>query len=221
MPPLSRATTALSTLLLLAALAAPVVPTTPAAVAAPLAESVPVAPVESYLQDLTVACPAGATRTTFPLVPNTLFELETVDVVSSKTNQAGDPFELRMREPLRYGAVELVPAGARVQGEVIHASGNRFGGMAGELVLAARYVDLPQGRIHLHASIAASGKARTGGAATSRVVFGILGGFVQGDERTLPAGTPLVARLAEPVTFHCAGAEAPAIPSTPATESTH
>jgi hypothetical protein len=222
-------------LLLLAALAAPVVqdatPVETAPPAAPVAAAAPPAAAEAFLQDVAIACPAGAARTTFPLVPNTLFELETVDAVSSKTNHAGDRFALRLREPLRYGAVVLVPAGTPIQGEVTHASENRFGGMAGELILAARYVQLPQGRLRLRASISASGKSRTGAAATTTVLFGIAGVFVQGDNRNLPPGTPLSARLAEPVTFHCEGAPAPsplsvdapapATPSNPAPEPIH
>jgi len=215
-------------LLLLAALAVPVAQDAPAATdptPAPVTAVAPAAPAaEAFVQDVSIACPAGATRTTFPLVPNTLFELETVDAVSSKTNHAGDRFGLRMREPLRYGAVELVPAGTPIQGEITHASENRFGGMAGELVLAARYVQLPQGRLRLHSSISASGKSRTGAAATTVVLFGIAGVFVQGDNRTLSPGTPLSARLAEPVTFHCAGAPSPTSPPAgapaPATPST-
>jgi hypothetical protein len=157
-------------------------------------------------------------------VPNTLFELETVEPVSSKTNHSGDRFALRLREPLRYGAVVLVPAGTPVHGEVAHATENRWGGIAGELILAARYVQLPQGRLRLRSSIAASGKSRTGAAATTVILFGIAGVFVQGDNRTMPAGTPLAARLAEPVTFHCEGAPAPSsLPASvpaPATPST-
>lgn len=208
---------------LLAAFAA-VAPVPAATVAAPATPGAAVgadpgavaAGAETFLQSVAIACPAGATRTTFPLVPNTLFELETVDTISSRHSHAGNFFGLRLREPLRYGAVELVPAGTMVRGQVTHASENRFGGMAGELVLAARYVQLPQGRIRLRASIGASGKANTGGAATARVLFGIVGGFVQGKDKELPAGTPLSARLAEPVTFHCEGAAAPSTSPTSA-----
>jgi hypothetical protein len=213
-------------LLLLAVLAAPVAQDAPASPTpmdpAPVAMAAP--PADAFLQDVTITCPAGATRTTFPLVPNTLFELETVDAVSSKTNLTGNYFDLRLREPLRYGAVELVPAGTPVRGQITHASENRFGGMAGELILAARYVQLPQGRVRLRASIGASGKDRKGGATVTRALFGIVGGFIQGDNKELPPGTPLSARLAEPVTFHCDGAPAPSSLSVdapaPATSST-
>jgi hypothetical protein len=217
--------------LLLAALAAPVVAqdaTAPTPVADQPAEVTPAATVppanELFVRSVAIACPAGTTRTTFPLVPNTLLDLETVTEVSSKTNVAGDRFELRLREPLMYGKVVLVPAGTPVHGEVTHATGNRWGGIAGELVLAARYVELPQGRLRLRASIAAPGKNRTGAAAAGVFLFGIAGVFVQGDNRSMPARTPLTARLAEPVTFHCEGAPAPAsVPvdaPAPATAST-
>jgi hypothetical protein len=219
--------------LFLLALAAPVAAQdapAPAPSAAALPAEVPAvaasesAPADAFLQSVAIACPAGATRTTFPLVPNTLFDLETITEVSSKTSRPGDRFDLQLREPLMYGKVVLVPAGTRVHGEVTHATGNRWGGIAGELVLAARYVELPQGRLRLRASIAASGKNRTGSAAATVFLFGVAGVFVQGDNRTMPARTPLTARLAEPVTFHCEGAPAPSLlPASapaPATSST-
>lgn len=208
-------------LILVLALAAPVaarvdVPSpTPAAPPSPALES---AANTAFVQDITIACPAGATRTSFPLVQNTLFELETLQPVSSKNSKPGDVFELRLREPLRYGAVELVPAGTLVHGEVTHATENRWGGISGELILATRYVQLPQGRLRLRSSIAASGKNRIGTSSTVVVLFGIAGVFVQGSNKELPAGTPLSARLAEPVTFRCEGAPAASsIATTPAT----
>ena len=182
---------------------------------APSAEAIPApvaapAPPEVFLASVAIACPAGATRTTFPLVPNTLLELELVDRVTSGDNRAGDTFSLRVREPLKYGAVELVPVGALVHGEVTHATRNRLGGIGGELNLAARYLQLPQGRIKLRASFAASGKSRTGVAATTTALFGIAGMMIHGSNKAIPPGTPLTARLAEPVTFHCEGVALPA-----------
>ena len=222
--------------LLLFALAAPAAPApvaTPAPVASPSpvatpepaaeaavapAPTLPPAPAanEAFVQSVAIACPPGATRTTFPLVANTLFEVETLDPISSKDNRPGDTFGLRLRQPLRYGAVELVPAGTPVHGEVTHADQNKWGGMAGELILATRYVQLPQGRLKLRASIAASGRNRIDASATTTVLFGIAGVFIQGKNKLLPPGTELSARLAEPVTFHCDGATAPSpLPADP------
>lgn len=161
----------------------------------------------AFVQFVAIPCPADATRTTFPLVPNTLFELETLEAANSRDSRGGDPFPLRLREPLRYGKVELVPAGTPVHGEVTHATENRWGGIAGEIILAARYVQLPQGRLRLRASIAASGKNRIEGSTATVVLFGVAGVFIQGSNTTLPAGTQLVARLAEPVTFMCEGSQ--------------
>lgn len=201
--------------------AAPVDAPTPAPVAQPAPASDAPTANTAFLQDIVIACPAGATRTSFPLVPNTLFELETLQSVSSKVSKPGDTFELRLREPLRYGAVELVPAGTPVHGEVTHATENRFGGMSGELILATRYVQLPQGRLRLRSSITASGKNRIGASATVVVLFGVAGVFVQGSNKELPAGTKLSARLAEPVTFRCEDALAASpLPTTPVPQTT-
>lgn len=179
------------------------------------------ADADAFVQHVAIPCPADATRTTFPLVPNTLFEVETLEAVNSRDGRGGDPFPLRLREPLRYGKVELVPAGTPVHGEVTHATQNRWGGIAGELVLAARYVQLPQGRLRLRASIAASGKNRIGASTTTAVLFGVAGVFIQSSNKELPAGTKLVARLAEPVTFQCEGASDASLTPANITPDTH
>ncbi len=79
----------------------------------------------------------------------TPIEIEIVDTVNSKTNTTRDSFAFRLAEPLVVDGRTMVPAGTPGVGEVVHAARARAGGKAGELILAARYLDLNGTRITL------------------------------------------------------------------------
>jgi hypothetical protein len=166
-----------------------------------------------FLTTVTVACatpPADPAR--LHLVPNTIVELDVIDPVGSKTSKAGDLFELRTRDPLVVDGIQLVPAGAFVQGQVVHAAPNKFGGAPGELILAARYVQLPEGRLRLKSAFGLAGKnRRKTSAAVALLVSPIAAAFIQGTEIYLPRGAPLSARLGDPVSFRCRDAATPVL----------
>jgi hypothetical protein len=139
---------------------------------------------------------APATSTDLILPANTVIELEMVDAVSSKTSQHGDLFKLRVAADVKSGTTVVIPAGTPAVGQVVHAEKSHGGGKAGELILAARYVDLPQGQIKLHSSFGAAGKDRSGASMATSIAFGVFGFFVKGKEIEIPAGSPLSARVA-------------------------
>lgn len=148
----------------------------------------------------TLAHPAGTADTPpIPSVPaGTPVVLEIVDTISSDSARRGDRFRLRLAEPVLAGGVAVLPAGLEGQGEIIHAEAARAGGKAGELLLAARYVE------HDGRSIALRGM-KLGGGGTSQVnaalavalVTGPFGLLVRGGNIEVPAGTHAQAKLAE------------------------
>lgn len=137
--------------------------------------------------------------TTLPA--STVVTLQTIDIVSSKTSKPGDTFRLRIAEPVMSGDMVLIPADTPVIGEVVHAARSGIGGKAGELILAARYIDAPQGRMRLRSSFSAAGKDTTGAALAVAMVTAGLGIIIKGKEMELPAGTMLSARLAADTTI--------------------
>lgn len=145
--------------------------------------------------------PAGTTAGV-ALPANTVIELEVVDAVSSHSGKPGDFFRLRVLAAIQVDGRVLIPAGTPAMGQIVHAQKAGGGGRGGELILAARYLDLPQGRIELRAGFGASGRPRTGAAAATAVVVGVFGMQVKGKELEVPAGHALSARLAADTTFH-------------------
>jgi hypothetical protein len=107
----------------------------------------------------------------------------------------------------------LVPAGVMGVGEVVHAKKAGGSGAPGELILAARSLDLNGRRIMLRSlKLAGVGESRikdvntlnTAAAATIPAVS-LIGYFVKGGETAVPRGTIAGAKLA-------ADFELPAIP---------
>lgn len=183
-----------------------------AAVDAPAAPATPEAanagPGESVIDTAAPAPVAGATG----VIPaDTAIWLETAQPLSSATLKRGEAFALRVAEPVVVDGVVVVPAGAACHGEVIHADRSRGGGRAGELLLAARYIELDGRRIGLRGfRIAATGQQKMGATMTVALVGGPLAFFVRGTEIEIPAGTRAQARVAGPVAAMHAGSSAPA-----------
>lgn len=153
------------------------------------------------LPQASAAIPSGAVTTILPgnctLPLNTPIELELLDNLSSKTNKIDDYFSMIVKMDIKIGDIIVIPKDSKAIGQVVHAAKARMGGKAGELILAARYVELPQGRIKLKSGLGLAGKNNTGGSvAVALAVSPILGLVVRGGELELPAGSHLLARTA-------------------------
>jgi len=131
------------------------------------------------------------------LPANSVVELEMVETISSVTSKRGDFFKLRVAIDVKFGDTVLIAAGTPVVGQVVHANAAGAGGKAGELILAARYLELPQGQVKLRGSFGAAGKNRVGAALATSFFGGPFGMMVRGKESVLPAGSALSAKIAE------------------------
>ncbi|MEI2428937.1 hypothetical protein RDV84_24455 [Lysobacter yananisis] len=168
------------------------------------AEVAKAGPDESAVDAVAPAAATGA------IPADTAIWLETMQPLSSATLKRGESFALRVAEPVMVDGVVVVPAGTACHGEVIHADRSRGGGRAGELLLAARYIELDGRRVGLRGfRIAATGQQKMGATMTVALVGGPLAFFVRGTEIEIPAGTRAQARVA-------GAAAAPAVSPPPA-----
>lgn len=142
----------------------------------------------------------------------TTLAFEMVESLSSKTSQRGDRFSLRLIEPLVLDGQLLIPAGALAVGEVVHADRAKAGGQAGELILAARYLDWDGRQLPLKSFRAGVGRSRTDAAVGVMVAAGIAGFLVRGGQLEISAGSPISATLRE-------AAELPVLPMPAAADS--
>ncbi|HVQ10077.1 MAG TPA: hypothetical protein VMS43_16760 [Allosphingosinicella sp.] len=149
------------------------------------------------------AAPAAAPCCTVPA--RTPVAIEITDTVNSKVNHSRDAFAFRLAEPLVIDGRIVAPAGTPGVGEVVHAARARAGGKAGELILAARYLDLNGTRIALRSlrygrrqGVDNSGAVNTGNMVAAAVlpVASVIGYLIAGGEVNIPAGTRAEAQIA-------------------------
>jgi hypothetical protein len=124
------------------------------------------------------------------IAASTIVDIEIMEPLSSKTAKMDATFPIRVAVPVVVDGRELIPAGTAGMGQVIHAAKSGGGGRAGELLLAARYLELNGVRIPLRRfKLGASGAQKADEAFAVGVVvpFGQL--LVKGKEIEFPAGT--------------------------------
>lgn len=152
-------------------------------------------PVQSYLQ---VAVPAPAL--TLPIKTPVL--LEFVSGISSKTALKGGEVQFVLAEDLRIDGQLVIAKGTPAIGEVIHAQKSGFGGKGGELIIAARHIQLGVQRVSLRSlkplTGPYAGKNYSDAAlAVSFVPYaGLVSLFITGGEIVIPAGTHALALTA-------------------------
>ena len=152
--------------------------------------------------------PAASAPSCCTIPARTLLEIEIVDRVSSKLNRPGDRFAIRLAEPVLVDGNLLIPAGTRGEGEVVHAAKGGAGGKGGELILAARFLDLDGVRIPLRSFRygPSQGHDKTKTVNTMNVAaaafvpaLAFAGLFISGGNVDIPAGTRANAQTAQPL----------------------
>jgi hypothetical protein len=148
--------------------------------AAALAQAAPVplqgAPaVEAPAAQASVVATASFVR----LPALTPLRLRVIGEVSSKTNVKGDKVVIALADPLVVSGALTIPAGTRGVAEVIHAAKGGMGGKAGELLIAARYLQLGDVQIPLRSFrlAAIAGKNNEDLATGLSIAGGVAGGI--------------------------------------------
>jgi hypothetical protein len=132
------------------------------------------------------------------VVAGTVIDLEIAEPITSWQHKRGDKFQLRLAQPLVVDGRLLVPAGTTGVGEIVHAAAARSGGAPGELLLAARYLDIDGGQLPLRGmKLGGSGGDNSGMAFGVSFAAGPFALFIRGHEIEIPAGTPAHAKVAE------------------------
>jgi len=125
--------------------------------------------------------------------------------VSSQSSKTGATFPLTLAEPIILDCKVVVPAGARGEGEVIWAKKSGGAGTAGELVLAARWIEVGGRHLRLRsmqpgaAGRDSVGKVDAYNAATviSPLPIGLLGFAMKGATIVRAKGSLAVAKTVE------------------------
>lgn len=128
----------------------------------------------------------------------TAIEVEILEPLGSKTSRTGDMFAIRLSRPIMVGDDVAVAAGAAGMGEVVHAKKSGGGGVGGELLLAARYLEVDGRRLRLRSMrLSATGKDQTALANATAVAVGVFALAITGKNTDVAAGTRAEAKVAE------------------------
>ena len=142
-----------------------------------------------HAQDVPTA--AAATRV---LPAETEIHLRLLEPVASNTHKHGDRFKLEVAEAVAVDGDVVIAAGTACVGEVVHGQKAGFGGRAGELILASRFVRVGELEVKLRSFSASNGTDRVNLA--MGLSFVLVGLFVEGKNIMLPEGTDVFARIA-------------------------
>lgn len=144
--------------------------------------------------------------------------LSLAEPLASDTAKPAQTFEIRLLAPIALDGGLVIPAGTRGRGEVVHAVKSGMAGKAGEMLLAARYLELSATRIPLRSlRLVASGKDQTGvanaiaiGTAVAAPLASPIALFITGGEVRVPAGTMAEAKVSADTRIEPAQLSAPA-----------
>lgn len=144
------------------------------------------------------------------LADGTPVVLELLDPISSARSRRGEKFRLKLQESVMVDGAIVLPAGTEGIGEIVHAERSRGGGKPGELILAARHLQVGDRIVKLRGfKLGGSGRDTSHVAIGAAVAIGPFAQFIHGKEIEIPARASGSAKLAEPVQLPAAPEVAP------------
>lgn len=158
-----------------------------------------------------------------PLFSGAIPALTPVELVieadlGSKASKTGETFPLKLHRDLMINGRVVIPANTPGQGEVVWAKPSGGSGASGELVLAARFLDVNGRHLRLRSmhvapvgadKIAAVNQLAVATAATMPAV-GLIGYFISGKQAVVVKGTVAGAKTAENFSLEGAAPESSA-----------
>ena len=144
----------------------------------------------------------------------TLVEIRIDEPVSSKTHKTGDWFSISLARPVLLDGLELLASGTGGRGQVVHAAKSGWGGKPGELILAARYLETPQGQLLLRGmKLGSTGKNNSTEAMAAGLVLTPLPFAISGTSAIIGTGHVATAKLVADLYPQQSARDEPAISS--------
>ncbi len=156
------------------------------------------------------------------LVPKgTMIAIAVESQIGSKISEAKDFFPIKLVQSVEVDGVTVLPAGIMGEGQVVHAKKGGFAGSAGELVLAARYLEHDGRKIPLRSfrfleegdEFPFRGQDNTDLASATSIFLAPLGLLIGGGNTVIEPGTIATAKLRANEAFAIAPEHAPQRPA--------
>lgn len=135
---------------------------------------------------------------TVKIPQGTAVTLRLKQAVTSRTSKRGDYFDFELVNDIRSSNSIVLPAGTLGVGQVVHSAPKGFGGKAGELIIAARYLDTSRGRLALRKTrFSVAGSDNAGAAILTSLAAPFAGIFVTGTSVDMNKGSIIIAETSE------------------------
>lgn len=138
--------------------------------------------------------PAAASAQMIP--ENTPVTVRTLEEISSKTAQVGDPVRMETIDDVIVGGVTVIPAGTPAYGEVTAAQKNGHLGHSGKLTIEVEGVRYGAGRMRLRGSRDNQGSGGGTAALATAALVSPLGLLIKGKSAAVPIHTRFMAYVA-------------------------
>ncbi|WP_209347904.1 hypothetical protein [Pontixanthobacter sp. CEM42] len=148
-----------------------------------------------------VAKPAGP----LTLAAGRPLTLVVTDEVNSSTHDAGDIFELTVKDDVVIDNKVVIPAGTPASAEITWRTGKGAFGKSGKLEFGLRSVNLGGAEIPIKGDFRQEGEGNTVATGVGVLAIGVFAGFITGKRARLPTGRELAAQIAQPVEFTADG----------------
>jgi hypothetical protein len=152
------------------------------------------------------ASSAGATQAPVAqqarLAEGTEIDLRLDEKLSSKTNTAGDRFQVSLASDLKLADGTVIPAGCKGVGEVTEANKSGMLGKAGSLNIKFDYLKVGDTRVPLRGAKGNTGKGSVGSVIALTALFGIAGFLVHGHNIEVQPGQALTAFVDQDTVIH-------------------
>ena len=142
-----------------------------------------------------LALPAALSAQT--VIPeNTSITVQTLQEISSKEAQVGDPVRMEVLDDVVIGNRVIIPAGTPAYGEVTAASKNGHLGKAGKLTIEVEGVKYGAGRLRMRGQRVSQGEGGSTAAIATTVLLSPLGLFIHGKSAMVPIHTKFITYVA-------------------------
>lgn len=130
--------------------------------------------------------------------------IEILEAQGSAISKPDAHFPIRLADPIVMDGKTIIAAGALGEGEVVHAKKSSMSGGPGELILAARWIDVNGQHLRLRSMhLAENGKSGIKdvnrimiASAATVPIAAMAGWFMKGKEVVVPSGTIAEAKVA-------------------------
>lgn len=137
-------------------------------------------------------------------------DIEIAEPVGSNISRIDDMFAIRIGAPVMHEGKVLIASGVLGRGQVVHAAKSTGLGKAGELILAARYIDCGTLRIPLRGlRFETAGKDKSGTVMALTSLVALPFAFMSGGAALVPVGMHATAKLSTTIDVPVTGCGVP------------